>query len=187
MDWVTIDFEASCLPRHGRSFPIEVGISGSEGTRAWLIRPAGAWRSWDWTEEALSLHGIRPEQLERSGTAPKRVFGELCRAIGGRRLIADSSVDSYWWETLANAAGDIAPSPIEPVSSILDELGASSADIFAARAHADRVSRARHRAGDDARWLWTLLARLRPADEGSMLSSARRRSADPASLRTLAA
>nr|MEC6700676.1 hypothetical protein [Sphingobium sp. SJ10-10] len=40
MNYVTIDFEVSCLPHHGRSFPIEVGIADSQGSRAWLIRPA---------------------------------------------------------------------------------------------------------------------------------------------------
>ena len=39
MGIVTIDFEASCLPQRGRSYPIEVGIAGNKGSLAWLIQP----------------------------------------------------------------------------------------------------------------------------------------------------
>ena len=50
---LAVDFEASCLPRHGRSYPIEVGIANENGTaRSWLIRPAVLWEGWTWTEEA---------------------------------------------------------------------------------------------------------------------------------------
>ena len=55
---MAIDFEASCLPRHGRSFPIEVGIAGGGIARSWIIRPHAAWAGWDWTAEAEALHGL---------------------------------------------------------------------------------------------------------------------------------
>ncbi|AMK25272.1 MULTISPECIES: 3'-5' exonuclease [unclassified Sphingobium] len=160
MDYVTIDFEASCLPHHGRSFPIEVGIADAQGARAWLIRPIAEWRKWDWTQEALELHGIGPERLEREGMPPHQVFAELNRAIGSRRIIADSRIDGYWWRLLAGAAGEVRARPIEHVASVLDALAVASEDIFSAQKHADRLCPARHRAADDARWLWTLLAEL---------------------------
>lgn len=160
MDYVTIDFEASCLPRHGLSFPIEVGIADHLGSRAWLIRPAAGWNCWDWTEEALALHGIAPADLDRNGLPAHQVFAELNQAIAGRRLIADNRLDQYWWRLLAGAAGEELHSPVELVGTILDEMGVLSEDVFAAQHHADDLCPARHRAGDDALWLWTLLSEL---------------------------
>lgn len=158
MDFVTIDFEASCLPRHGRSFPIEVGIAGASGVRSWLIRPDARWRDWDWTDEAFGLHGITLEQLDEEGFAPETVFAELRRAIAGTRVLADSMIDSYWWDTLASVTPCQHSSPIEHASTVLDEWGVTSEDIAAACEEADRLCQARHRAGDDARWLWTVLS-----------------------------
>lgn len=160
MNYVTLDFEASCLPRHGRSFPIEVGIADGRGSRAWLIRPIAGWRRWDWTGEALALHGITPAELDREGLPAHRVFAELNRAIAGRRVVADSPIDVYWWRLLAGAAGEEPDSPIAHVSMFFDELGASSEAIFAAQREADALCPARHRAAADARWLWTLLSAL---------------------------
>ena len=31
MTLIALDFEASCLPRHGRSYPIEIGIADEHG------------------------------------------------------------------------------------------------------------------------------------------------------------
>lgn len=165
MNYVTIDFEASCLPRHGRSFPIEVGIADAGGTRSWLIKPHASWRDWDWTEEAFRLHGIERQQLDEDGIEPDIVMAELLQAIAGRRVIADSMIDATWWATLADAACRSAffppaPSPIVHVGSILDELGATSQDILLAQQQADLLCRARHRAAADARWLWILMSGL---------------------------
>jgi len=160
MDYVTIDFEASCLPRHGLSFPIEVGLCGPEGVVSWLIKPDPAWADWSWTEEAAGLHRITREELERNGLPPAQVFAELLQHLDGRRVVADSTLDSYWWNTLAGAAGFDCPSPILHVGEILDALRAQPADIMAAQAHADELCPARHRAGQDALWLWTLLRKL---------------------------
>ena len=68
MTLIALDFEASCLPRHGRSYPIEIGIADEHGLiRSWLIRPPDAWAGWGWTQEAERLHGISKEQLARDG------------------------------------------------------------------------------------------------------------------------
>jgi hypothetical protein len=153
MDYVTIDFEASCLP-------LEVGISGDEGVQSWLIRPGAGWQGWDWTAEALKLHGIHRDRLVIEGQPPHQVFAELSVAIAGRRVIADSRIDNYWWNMLAGAAGEESISPIVDVGAILDELGVTTEAILVAQSHADRLCPARHRAADDARWLWTLLKHL---------------------------
>lgn len=163
MEYVTIDFEASCLPRHGRSFPIEVGIASAEGSRSWLIRPHTTWRDWDWTDEALALHGITPNTLDRQGLSPAIVFDELTRAVAGKRIIADSTLDALWWNTLADAAGSNYRSPIEHIGAVLGELGAPSELVFDAQREADLHSPGRHRAGDDARWLWLVLTTIREA------------------------
>ncbi len=167
MNWVTIDFEASCLPQHGRSFPIEVGICGAFGTASWLIKPTAEWLEWDWTEEAFSLHGIRQELLERQGSDPVTVVAELRRAVGGHRVIADSTIDRSWWQTLLDAAdpGALAsPMIIEHISDVFNELGATDEQIRHAQQRADRLCPVRHRAGPDAHWLFTLLVDLSPAE-----------------------
>ena len=167
MDWVTIDFEASCLPRHGRSFPIEVGISGALGTCSWLIRPLPEWQAWDWTESAQRIHGIPREQLEDEGLAPATVLREVLEAVGAARVVADSRIDRLWWQTLLDAAGPaVCPRTsgrnigIEHVADLFDELGATHAQILFAQQRADGLCPERHRAGTDARWLFTLLSTL---------------------------
>lgn len=124
MTFVAIDFEASCLPRDGRSFPIEVAISGIEGTRSWLIRPAPQWHDWCWTEDAGRLHGIPRPIIEHEGRAPATVLTELGAAIAGRRVFADSSLDADWLATLAAAAGRAASFRIEHASLFVDPLRA---------------------------------------------------------------
>ncbi|HKY80451.1 MAG TPA: hypothetical protein VJM09_03150 [Sphingobium sp.] len=154
---LTIDFEASCLPRHGRSFPIEVGISGRGRTQSWLIRPHESWTGWDWTEEAQALHGLPLEQLHREGLPVEAVLDRLVAAVDGCRAVADSVIDQYWLETLAQAAGEGAPFLIDHVSLLLDEYGAGERRITAAVAYADARHPVRHRAGCDAAWLSCLL------------------------------
>lgn len=161
MDYVVIDFEASCLPSHGRSFPIEVGIADAAGTRSWLIKPHLTWRDWDWTEEAFGLHGITNDQLNAEGVEPETVFDELRQAIAGRCVVADSMIDAYWWDTLAAVTSSRDASPIRHASLLLDEWSATSDIIFAACREADRLCPERHRAADDARWLWTVLSTAR--------------------------
>lgn len=157
---MTIDFEASCLPRHGRSFPIEVGIAGDGIARSWLIRPHGGWADWDWTAEAEALHGLSRERIMQEGQAAEVVLGELVAALVGRRVVADSLIDQYWLDTLAAAAGVPSPFRIDHVASLFDEQGADEQRIADAVAHADAQGVVRHRAAGDALWLSSLIARL---------------------------
>ncbi|MEI9852878.1 MAG: hypothetical protein WDN24_20705 [Sphingomonas sp.] len=93
-DIVAIDFEASCLPRHGYSFPIEVGIAvNGDHVRSWLIAPDPGWEGWDWTREAEALHGISRDHLIAHGRPAGIVLAELTAEVGANRLVSDSSLD----------------------------------------------------------------------------------------------
>ncbi len=163
MHIVAIDFEASCLPRHGRSFPIEVGIAGDRfSSCSWLIRPHASWAGWTWTASAEAVHGLSLDRLYRDGLPAERVAAELIEAIGGRRIVADSLLDGIWMETLTGAAGMATP-PIAHVSELFEELDASDEDIAAAQAAVSGLPFLRHRAGDDARWLATMIAEVEAA------------------------
>jgi hypothetical protein len=99
---LTLDFEASCLPKHGRSFPIEVGISDLRGvSRSWLIQPHDSWRTWAWTAEAERLHGLDRGQLEREGLPADQVLAALAGAVDGAYVVADCDLDADWLKTLA--------------------------------------------------------------------------------------
>ena len=160
MTILTIDFEASCLPRHGRSFPIEVGVAGGGLSRSWLIRPGACWAGWDWTQEAQALHGISRARIERDGLPAAQVLAELVAIVAGRRVIADSPLDQYWLDRLAAAAEAATPFRIDHVSALFDEQQASEARITAAVAHADSLGLVRHRAAGDALWLAALIDHL---------------------------
>ena len=161
MTIITIDFEASCLPYHGRSFPIEVGIASARTpSRSWLIRPHEAWTGWDWTSEAQSLHGIARDQLYRDGLPVDHVMAELAAAVGDARGFADSYLDAQWLGVLASAAGTAPPVEIRHVEEVIDRLGADDADIARAQALANAQSFARHRAGGDAQWLAAFITAL---------------------------
>ncbi len=157
---IAIDFEASCLPRHGRSYPVEVGIADGRQTWSWLIRPHAHWSGWDWTDEAQAVHGISLDLLWTMGQPADVVMRELIATIGDRRLVADSGLDQYWLDTLAGAAGQDAVPRIGHVMMLLDEWAVSGDQVGMARAHADREQTALHRAGADARWLALVLKDL---------------------------
>lgn len=158
---VAIDFEASCLPRHGRSYPIEVGISEDGITaRSWLIRPAACWAGWDWTDEAERLHGLSRERILREGQPVGEVARALAEAIGDAMPVADNVLDNAWMRTLCRAAAIPAFARVRPVSELFEQQGLVSGTILDAVARVDRLGLGRHRAGDDARWLAALLAEL---------------------------
>jgi hypothetical protein len=158
---MTIDFEASCLPRHGRSFPIEVGIADGDRSRSWLIRPHADWAGWDWTAEAEALHGLSRERIACEGQPAAAVLAELAAATQGRRVVADSLIDQYWLDTLAAAAGAPPPFAIQHVATLFEEQHADEERIAAAMAFADGQGATRHRAAGDALWLSALIAHMR--------------------------
>jgi hypothetical protein len=163
MDRVTIDFEASCLPRHGRSYPIELGLAGPGVTHAWLIRPHAAWQGWDWTQEAFAVHGITREQLADEGLPADVVLARALDVIGTARVIADSRLDRLWWQILCEAVEGGHSGHglrIDTVAMLLDDIEATHEQVIAAQRHADFLCPQRHRAGPDAQWLWALICAL---------------------------
>ena len=157
MTVLTIDFEASCLPRHGLSYPIEVGIAGNGRAQSWLIRPHDDWAGWHWSAEAEGLHGLTLDRVAREGLPVETVLAELTGACAGKRIVADSMIDQYWLDTLADAAGQRTPFLIDHVSLLLDEHRAGERQIMDAVACADSLHPHRHRAASDALWLSSLL------------------------------
>lgn len=161
MPFIAIDFEASCLPQYGRSFPIEVGIASPLGwSQSWLIRPHATWEGWQWSEEAQSLHGISLEQLHREGLDVRLVASLLRSAIGDNIVIADSLFDDDWSRALFDAAGERHHIPVRSISDWPDFQAIDARHIQTAINAADGVGPRRHRAGDDARWLASLIAAL---------------------------
>lgn len=172
MTIMTIDFEASCLPRHGRSFPIEVGIATMTMSRSWLIRPSDEWLGWDWTAEAQALHGLTRDRVLREGLPVARVLAELVEAVGSCRVVSDSSLDQYWFDRLSDAAGAPAPFGIDHANILFDERAVPSAAIAAAIARADVQVRTRHRAGADALWLAHVIHHALAAEPARLLEAA---------------
>lgn len=161
MSFIAIDFEASCLPQVGRSFPIEVGIAAPDGwSRAWLIRPHANWAGWQWSDDAQALHGLTLERLHDEGMDVPDVAACLREAVGGRMLVADSVLDDYWSRTLFEAAGEPAHLPVTSLGALPRFHAVDQDRIEAAVASADRNRLNRHRAADDARWLANLIADL---------------------------
>lgn len=157
---LTIDFEASCLPRHGRSYPIEVGLAGGGMVRSWLIRPHESWAGWDWTQEAEGLHGLTRARIEQDGQPVETVLAALAAATQGHSVVADSLIDQYWLDTMATAAGMPSPFRITHVATVMDEQRAGPDRVAAAVAFADAQGALRHRAGGDALWLASVLAHV---------------------------
>lgn len=156
---VALDFEASCLPSAGRSYPIEVGLAwvATGETRTWLIRPAAAWASWTWDAVSQAVHGIERELLEAVGKPVDVVARELLEAVGDGQLVSDAArLDGLWLATLLNAAGIAERPPVLDLESVLDDLsdgglaGAGQVDDAINEARR-RYPKAIHRADADAR------------------------------------
>jgi hypothetical protein len=138
MDCVAIiDFEASCLPEDGESYPIEVALARVGGlAKSWLIRPSARWRFWDWSDEAEDLHGISQDLLQRQGLPVQQVLAELALAAQGCRVYADSDLDAYWMETLVQACRVPPPFPVLYLGELFVEMKTNPAAIAIAEAKA---------------------------------------------------
>jgi hypothetical protein len=157
-----IDFEASCLPEAGESYPIEVALAKVDGsTRSWLIRPSPEWRFWDWSTEAERLHGISREMLIEHGQRPDEVLEELIAEAGDCAVYADCDLDAYWLETLAQACDRTPPFTVRYLGELLCAEGRSRGDVVSALERAKRLLPAEHVARDDASRL-ALALRLLP-------------------------
>lgn len=146
-----IDFEASCLPEDGFSFPIEVAVALVDGSsHTWLIKPSEKWRYWTWSDEAEALHGISRDMLEREGLAPEQVLAEMTAMTGGRTVYADADLDAYWLEVLADAAGQPMPFPVHYLGEYMLEQGWTREQVVTALEEAKRRLPNEHIARDDA-------------------------------------
>ena len=173
--FLTLDFEASCLPQHGRSFPIEGGLAGPGGfVRSWLIRPEPAWQDWTWTEEAEALHGLSYDRLVRDGLPAARVLADLAQVVGSRPVFADSYLDAGWMRTLEAAVGAPPLVRVRHIDALIDTLGLDDQAVARAVAEAHAQAIPRHRAGDDARWLQGLAALLEALAAGETMTVVKR-------------
>ena len=167
MAFIAIDFEASCLPQYGRSYPIEVGIADARGwSRSWLIRPHASWSDWQWSDEAQGLHGITREMLDADGLDVADVAAQLNAAVDGRDVIADSYFDDSWSRILFEAADHPHHLPVHCLAELRAFNDVGNDRLKAALDRVDLQRSRRHRAEDDARWLARLLVELeigRPA------------------------
>lgn len=146
-----IDFEASCLPEYGRSYPIEVAVARIDGTsRTWLIRPAEAWRSWDWSPQAEALHGISRDLIARDGLPAVQVLAEMAAFVDGCPVYADADLDAYWLEVLAHGAGTTPPFAVRYLGEYLVERGFTRPQVVAALTTARERLPVEHVARDDA-------------------------------------
>lgn len=146
-----IDFEASCLPEYGRSYPIEVAVARIDGTRrTWLIRPLEAWRFWDWAPEAEALHGISKALIAHEGVAPSQVLAEMAAFVGDCPVYADADLDAYWLEVLAHGVGVQPPFAVHYLGEYMLERGFTRPQVVAALATARERMPVEHIARDDA-------------------------------------
>ena len=150
-----IDFEASCLPAYGRSFPIEVGLSrvGTGETASWLIKPVDAWLDWDWDPAAERVHGVTLADALERGRPALDVLRELSAMARSFRVVSDSGLDAVWLGVLDDGARRGAPFEVHPVGPALDALAFNAEAIAAASAVAASRYPHLHRAGPDARHL----------------------------------
>ncbi len=152
-----LDFEASCYPDDGRSFPIEVAVARLKDgeVRSWLIRPHPDWRDWTWDPGAERAHGISRELLEREGLPADQVIDELAAIVSGLEVVSDSESDQLWLEVLCSAAQREPPFAIGSSAHLLKLLGVAgqtqeNPTWQAADAEARRRFPQLHRARPDA-------------------------------------
>lgn len=162
-----IDFEASCLPEYGQSFPIEVALARVDGSSLqWLIRPAPQWEYWDWSQEAEALHHLTRAQVERQGMAGAQVMHELNAAAAGYQVYADADLDAYWLETLAEACGVQPTFPVLYLGELMVEQGFTRPQVVAALAEARARMPREHAARADAQRLALTLKLLLDEKDG---------------------
>jgi len=162
-----IDFEASCLPEFGQSYPIEVAIARLDGrSRVWLIKPAEVWAFWDWDPEAEALHGISRNLLGREGLPPGQVIGEMAEFVADCEVYADADLDQYWLETLCGAVRAKLPFPVRYLGEFLVERGFTRSQVVGALEEAKRRMPKEHLAREDAKRLALVVKLLLDAAPG---------------------
>jgi hypothetical protein len=173
----TFDFEASCLPAYGKSYPIEVGLCevATGEVEFWIIKPAPQWLDWDWNPAAERLHGLSRDVLNDVGVRAGVVLSRL-HGIAANRVVSDSGLDSYWLNTLSQAAGFPPPFEIELVDVVLNQMPIASgpagqAEVERAQALALERYPKLHHAGEDARRLAEVIRILAGDDLAATLAA----------------
>ncbi|HUD28178.1 MAG TPA: exonuclease domain-containing protein [Novosphingobium sp.] len=162
-----IDFEASCLPEYGQSYPIEVAVARIDGSsRAWLIRPVEAWRYWDWSDEAEALHGITQEMLDTEGLPPAQVLAEMAEFVRDCSVYADADLDQYWLEVMCQGIGAKLPFPVHYLGEFLKERGFTRPQVVAALEEAKQRLPKEHLAREDAKRLALVVKLLVDGEAG---------------------
>jgi hypothetical protein len=154
---IILDVEASALEN---GFPIEIAVADveNETLRAWLIKPAAAWRDREWSAASQKIHGLSREIVE-TGDDVELVARDIAAFVGGRTLMSDNfAFDGHWLAQIFDAAGAAKSCPrmrAKNLGEIAGELcardGRSRADIEAV----DRMRKAaadHSAAGDAASW-----------------------------------
>lgn len=120
-----IDFEASCLPAFGASYPIEVALVAVDGQVlvSALIKPHARWENMAWDPAAEALHGISRAWLEAEGRPAFEVLMDLNLAAEGYRVVSDSGLDEVWLQRLFMATGVPAAFDIGPIGELLTDPG----------------------------------------------------------------
>ena len=156
-----IDFEASCLPEYGQSYPIEVAVARIDGeSRSWLIKPTPRWQTWDWSSEAEALHGITRAMLECDGLPPAQVLAEMIEFVGTCEVYSDADLDQYWLEVLCHELGAAQPFPIRFLGEWMAGRGLSREQVDAALEEARRRLPKAHHAREDAKRLALVVSLL---------------------------
>jgi len=168
-----IDFEASCLPGHGRrSYPIEVavGLPETGELTIWLIKPEREWlEGWDWYYEAEQMHGLTRPHLLAHGLPRAHVARELLAAVDGHEVLSDCPRYEHHW--LSVLIGRDPGLRVGALGALLDDVAGGGRMGHTLReraaAHARKVAPRTHRAGDDVRHILTMVRELRRlAEEG---------------------
>lgn len=149
-----IDFEATCLPAAGTSYPIEVavGFPANDTVRSWLIRPDPGWpQKWHWDPESQKLHRLTPEDLQAHGQPSELVFRELRAGIDGHAVLSDNEVCDQL--SLARLAGGDPGVRLRSIVELYREMaGGDERLLERAFAHARTVAPKQHRAAANVRW-----------------------------------
>ena len=150
-----IDFEASCLPEAGDSYPIEVALCSwpapDAPAAAWstLIAPDPSWvRDGVWEQRSQIVHGIAPAALVGAATAYAALEAlDRLATLGSLAWCDGGDHDAYWLGRLATAAGRRARTTLGDLHRVRDAMGTEQKARFDREVAAHPV---RHRAASDA-------------------------------------
>jgi DNA polymerase III alpha subunit (gram-positive type) len=156
-----VDIEASTLDN---GYPIEIAIAEleNETLRAWLIKPAAAWRDREWSPASQKIHGLTRDIVE-AGDEVRIVANDIDAFTDGRVLMSDNcSFDGHWLAQIFEASGVAKSCPRMRAKNLGEIAGELCARFGRSRADIEAVERMRKAAadhsaaGDAASWAATI-------------------------------